>query len=167
MIDFMTYDSRPDTYLHALRVGELMMQVLTDALNRTLQHDISKTRPPELEVFDRVTPQLKELEYGTEEYAEALRDMGPALQHHYKANRHHPEYFTDGVSGMTLVDLIEMLADWKAATERMESGSLLKSLPIQRDRFQLSDVDLYDILINTAQYYGYITNENARELRKI
>ena len=44
-----------------------------------------------------------------------------------------------GVNDMTLVDLVEMLADWKAATERHDDGDLAKSLEIQRERFGLSD----------------------------
>jgi hypothetical protein len=59
--------------------------------------------------------------------------MGDGLKHHYSHNRHHPEFFgEDGVDGMTLVDLIEMLADWKAATERHDDGDLAKSLEIHR-----------------------------------
>jgi hypothetical protein len=56
---------------------------------------------------------------------------------------------------MTLVDLIEMLADWKAATERHDDGDLARSLDIQRDRFGLSD-QLADILRNTAHHFGWI-----------
>ena len=33
-------------------------------------------------------------------------------------NRHHPEYYEDGIAGMTLVDLEEMLSDWEAASHR-------------------------------------------------
>jgi hypothetical protein len=55
------------------------------------------------------------------------------LKHHYAYNRHHQEFFgEDGVDGMTLVDLIEMLPDWKAATERHDDGDLAKSLEIHR-----------------------------------
>jgi hypothetical protein len=44
--------------------------------------------------------------------------MKPAIQHHYKANSHHPEFYDNGVEGMSLFDVLEMLLDWKAATER-------------------------------------------------
>jgi hypothetical protein len=56
---------------------------------------------------------------------------------------------------MTLVDVIEMLADWKAATERHEDGDLAKSLEIQRERFGLSD-QLVAILRNTAEQFRWI-----------
>jgi hypothetical protein len=59
--------------------------------------------------------------------------MGDGLMHHDAHNRHHPEFFgEDGVDGMTLVDVIEMLADWKAASERHDDGDLAKSLEIDR-----------------------------------
>lgn len=149
------YDSAGDTLKHALRVGELMGQPITELVERSVQHDHSKTEDPEKETFDRVTPQLKTLTYGSDEYKAALADMGPALAHHYSANRHHPEHFTDGVTGMTLVDLVEMLADWKAATERHADGDLAKSLEIQRERFGISD-QLLRILANTAAFYGWL-----------
>jgi hypothetical protein len=81
--------------------------------------------------------------------------MGDGLRHHYDHNRHHPEHFSDGVNGMTLVDLIEMLADWKAATERHADGNLGKSLVIQQSRFNLS-AQLADILWNTATDAGWL-----------
>jgi hypothetical protein len=56
---------------------------------------------------------------------------------------------------MTLVDLIEMLADWKAATERHEDGSLVRSLAHQTGRFGLS-AQLVDILTNTARHFGWL-----------
>jgi hypothetical protein len=81
--------------------------------------------------------------------------MGEALAHHYANNRHHPEFHGYGLNGMTLVDLIEMLADWKAATERHENGDLFKSLLINQERFKMSG-QLFDILTNTARTYGWL-----------
>lgn len=149
------YDSAADTLKHSLRVGELMGQPIKELVDRSVQHDRSKTEVPEKETFDRVTPQLKALTYGSDEYKAALADMGPALAHHYSANRHHPEHFTGGVNNMTLVDLVEMLADWKAATERHADGDLAKSLEIQRERFGMSD-QLLQVLANTACFYGWL-----------
>jgi len=83
--------------------------------------------------------------------------MQVALDHHYANNRHHPEYFDNGVNGMTLVDLIEMLADWKAAGERHADGSLDRSLIIQKERFDISD-QLNDILTNTAREIGWLSS---------
>lgn len=157
----MTYDSRPDTLKHSQRVGELMIQLTKEVLDRSTCHDRSKTLPPEVEVFDRVTPRLKASTYGSDEYKGFLADMGEGLAHHYAHNAHHPEHFENGVNDMTLVDLIEMLADWKAATERHEDGDLCKSLVIQRERFGLAD-QLVSILRNTAAHFGWLPSERPR-----
>jgi hypothetical protein len=122
------YDSTADTLKHALRVGELMSQLITELIGRSLRHDRSKTEDPELAVFNEFTPKLRDSTYGSEEYKGYLASMKVGLDHHYASNRHHPEHFEDGVGGMTLVDLIEMLADWRAATERHADGSLDKRL---------------------------------------
>lgn len=49
---------------------------------------------------------------------------------------------------MNLVDLIEMLCDWVAATKRHEDGDILKSLEINQKRFGYSD-EFKNILKNT------------------
>lgn len=64
---------------------------------------------------------------------------------------HKPEH---GVSGMDLFDLVEMFFDWKAATERMSSGDIHKSIDINTKRFNLSP-QLVRILRNTATRLGY------------
>ena len=150
-----TYDSRPATLFHSQRVGELMIQVIKEALDRSTFHDRSKTESPEVEVFDEFTPKLKASTYGSDKYKGYLAAMGEGLKHHYEANRHHPEHFPNGQNDMTLVDLIEVLADWKAATERHDDGDLAKSLEIQRERFGLSD-QLVAILRNTVEHFGWL-----------
>jgi hypothetical protein len=153
------YDSTADTLAHSARVGELMRELIAELTERSTTHDLSKTREPELSVFNEFTPKLKTSTYGSDEYKSYLVAMGAALRHHYAVNRHHPEHFGDeGINGMTLVDLIEMLADWKAATERHDDGSLARSLEIQRDRFGISD-QLLRILHNTALRYGWLPTE--------
>lgn len=149
------YDSSLDTLRHSRRVDELLLQVLTDVQKRVTKHDASKLEDPEKEMFDRVTPQLRTLTYGSAEYKAQLVEMGEGLKHHYVMNRHHPEHFAEGVAGMTLTDLIEMLADWKAATERHEDGDLRKSLAIQEERFDIPPT-LAKILENTAEEMGWL-----------
>lgn len=154
----MTYDSRADTLFHSQRVSELMIQMVKEALDRSTCHDRSKTEPPEVEAFDEFTPKLATSKYGSDEYKEQLAAMRPALEHHYAVNRHHPEYFVDGVNDMTLIDLIEMLADWKAATERTKDGDLVRSLEINRERFGLTE-QLRGVLWNTAKHFGWIKSD--------
>ncbi len=56
---------------------------------------------------------------------------------------------------MNLIDIFEMLADWKAATERHDDGSLGRSLTIQASRFNISP-QLQSILYNTARDLGWL-----------
>jgi hypothetical protein len=149
------YDSTADTLKHAQRVGELMTQPIRELVDRSVCHDRSKTEDPELAVFNEYTPKLRDSTYGSEKYNGYLAEMQVGLAHHYAGNRHHPEHFEQGIAGMTLVDLIEMLADWRAATERHADGSLVSSLVIQRDRFGISD-QLDQILWNTARHFGWL-----------
>jgi broad specificity phosphatase PhoE len=145
----MTYDSRLDTYEHIEQVRERLFRISTRLCRRGREHDRSKLKEPELSVFNRVTPRLRELEYGSDEYKAQLADMGEALKHHYAHNSHHPEHHPDGVSGMDLLDLTEMLCDWAAAVLRHADGDLRESIEMNQERFGYSD-DLKAILLNTV-----------------
>lgn len=149
------YDSREDTLRHISRVRELLGMCVSNLECRANYHDDSKLKSPEKEIFDQVTPRLKGLTYGSDEYKAQLKEMGVALEHHYKHNSHHPEHHTDGVKGMTLLDLLECLIDWKAATERHADGSLCRSLEINQARFKI-DEQLAMILHNTAVELGIL-----------
>ena len=154
------YDSRTDTQNH---IG--MVKVITEALsselyNRGIIHDESKLSDPEKETFDRVTPLLKSLTYGSGDYKAALESMGDALEHHYKNNRHHPEHFKRGISGMNIVDLVEMFCDWCAATERHDDGSIGRSISQQARRFEFGPV-LANIFLNTATDFNIGKNHES------
>lgn len=149
------YDSRPDTINHINRVRELLYIAQNKLESRGFNHDLSKLKTPEKEVFDAVTPKLKGLTYGSDEYKASLAEMGVALKHHYAHNTHHPEYWTNGVDEMSLLDVLEMLCDWKAATERHADGSLEKSLVHNKTRFKISD-QLASIMHNTAREMGWL-----------
>jgi hypothetical protein len=155
----MSFDSTPDTLRHSLRVAELMGELIKELLDRSIRHDLSKTREPERVVYDDVVPRLRAAAYGSPEYQTLVDAMGEGLRHHYAHNRHHPEHFPDGVNGMTLVDLVEMLADWKAATERTSPlGDLADSLPVNAERFAIAP-QLMEILENTARHFGWLAAE--------
>jgi len=133
--------------------------LISDLKIRAQVHDASKLQPFEKSFFDEFTPRLKALTYGSPEYVACLAAMKPGLEHHYQNNRHHPEHHADGIRGMTLLDLVEMLCDWKAATERHADGSLAKSLVHNRGRFAYSS-ELQQIFENTAREFGWIVDPN-------
>lgn len=149
------YDSEPDTLAHIEQVGVFLAKVRGELLFRQKVHDLSKLEEPEKSVFDEMTPKLKGSTYGSHEYKGFLAVMKTALDHHYAHNSHHPEHYPDGIRGMCLLDVIEMLADWKAATMRHADGDLAKSIEINQKRFGYSD-ELKDILTNTARRMGWL-----------
>ncbi len=132
------------------------IRMFTDKLTqRGVDHDKPKLEPPELDIFTQYTPMLVELQYGSEEYHECIKNMNVALEHHYANCRHHPEHFANGINDMDLIDLVEMFCDWKAATLRQNNGNLLKSIDINAERFGY-DEQLKQIFINTARIFDDI-----------
>jgi hypothetical protein len=143
------YDSRPDTYEHIAEVRGLLLNAATDLLQRAHVHDASRLVPPEVGVFDLVTQELRDLTYGSEEYKASLARMGKALAHHYEANSHHPEHHEAGIRSMGLLDLLEMLCDWIAATRRHADGDIYRSIEINAERFGYGD-EIKRLLLNTV-----------------
>lgn len=150
----MPEDSRPDTWKHIHTLQGFIFEFVGELLERARNHDLSKLEEPERELFDENTPRLAKLEYGSPEYQQALDDLRPALEHHYAKNDHHPEHHPNGVDDMTLIDIIEMFCDWKAATERMHDGNIRKSLEVNKKRFNISD-QLNRIFENTVRRLGW------------
>ena len=198
------HDSRDDTLAHIHRVCELLARCRDNLIARSEVHDASKLEEPEKSAFDRLKAlSLSGMAYGSEEYRACLRAEKPAIQHHYKANSHHPEFhprppttptcimlraaademeatakaavgsaetqeinalldlakfdratadqLESEVNGMSLFDVLEMLMDWKAATERMkDGGDIHRSLEINTERFKISP-QLASILANTIR----------------
>jgi len=143
--------AREQTLEHIFRVRELLNAVRCEIMQREADHDASKMLSPEVETFDIYTEKLKDCTYGSDEYKQYLAEMKPALDHHYEHNRHHPEWHSQGIDGMNLIDIMEMLADWKAAGERHANGSIARSLEVNKERFGLSD-QLVKILANTVEH---------------
>lgn len=143
-------DSTQETEAHIHRVNELLEGPIDSLIERGHVHDDSKLNSPEKECFDEVTGALKELTYGSDEYRAQLTKLKPALDHHYAANSHHPEHYENGVDGMSLLDLLEMLCDWKAAGERHTNGSIQRSLELNKERFKIGE-QLQNVLTNTAK----------------
>lgn len=145
------------TITHISRVRQLMDLVVGDMNYRSLMHDWTKLDEPEKTAFDNAT-NLSSLPYPSPEYDEAKAALGEALQHHYANNRHHPEHWKNGIDDMSLLDITEMLCDWKAATERMKDGDFAKSMAHNKERFKIGD-QLYKIMCKTAQDLGYLPLE--------
>jgi len=151
----MEYDSKGDTLEHIQKVASLLLDVTHRLMSRAKFHDASKLEEPEKPYFDKWTPKLSGVTYGSDEYREMLAAMKPAIDHHQATNRHHPEcYGPENVSGMDLIDIVEMICDWKAATERHNDGDIRRSLEINTERFNLSP-SVTRLLENTINSMGW------------
>lgn len=195
-------DQRPETYKHIQKVQHYLNRVAMYLIRSGEMHDQSKLEPPEQELFDKWTPKLAGMTYGSDEYKAALAALKPALDHHYAVNRHHPEHFDTyecqicgifysradappvgypdsdyrwcftchsgkypgffetalvkhhGIKQMNLLDIIEMLCDWKAASERHSDGDIVESIEKNQERFGYSD-ELKVMFLNTAKALGW------------
>lgn len=140
-----------ETVQHIQEVRFLLSKAITEILDRQQVHDTCKLQPPEVDVFVEYTPKLRDTTYGSDEYRRYLTEMKPALDHHYEVNRHHPEHWPRGIRDMSLIDLLEMICDWKAATMRHADGDIYRSIENNQKRFGYSN-ELADILRNTADF---------------
>ena len=146
----MKYDSKNDTLAHIEKVQEFIGRFNSTLTQRGITHDSSKLSEEEKPYFDIYTPKLKTCTYGSDEYKTYLKELNIALRHHYSNNSHHPEFHKNGISDMSLVDIVEMLCDWKSATLRHNDGDLIKSIEISQSRFNYSD-ELKSIMLNEAK----------------
>ena len=151
----MSYDSKSDTLEHIMNVNRLLHSVVRVLLVRADTHDESKLGEIEKPTFDLLTPRLSAVTYGSHEYKQMLEDMRPVIEHHNRVNRHHPEHHKNGINDMTLIDIVEMLCDWKAASMRHEDGDIFKSIEVNRVRHELSD-QLASIFKNTIKTLGWL-----------
>ena len=150
MSDAPVSDSAPDTLDHIGKVGANLAQVVAELSRRIGLHDASKLLPPEKATYDRVRPLLDAAEYGSDDYHAATKLLGPAFEHHCEVNRHHPEHFDNGVNGMTLIDVVEMLCDWHGAAQRRPNGHVSGGLQHNIEKYGI-DPQLASIIQNTVE----------------
>lgn len=137
--------------VHAREVAKRLNCIANELTIRGVNHDRSKFSPEEYSSFVDQTIKLKDLVYGSDEYRVELEKIRPAIEHHYRCNRHHPKHFANGIRGMNLIDVVEMLCDWHASILRQKDGDIQKSIDIDQKRFGFSD-DLKQIFLNTVEF---------------
>jgi len=151
-------ESKLETIAHIELVRKYIKVVVDKLIQRGINHDKTKLESPEAEGFAKVNERLKTLTYGTPEYDENLKELQTTLDHHYAKNKHHPEHYKNGINDMTLIDILEMMADWKASTYRQHDGNLLQSLDKNAKRYNISP-QLLKILKNTAVLFDETDTE--------
>ena len=105
-------------------------------------HDISKLSLEEFRGFVEVNQIARQYPFGSKEYKESLKDNN-VINLHFSRNSHHPEFYPNGIDDMSLLDIIEMVCDWKAASETYGQTSFTDALAIQADRFKINKEQWY------------------------
>ena len=141
-----------ETLKHIQKVRENIFKMILELEQRMLLHDRSKLESPEREIFGEHYEELGKVEYGSPEYTTLLEKVKPAIDHHYSKNSHHPEFYKNGINDMNLVDVLEMLMDWLAATERNKNGNIRKSIEHNTGRYGMAP-QLAQIMQNTINRY--------------
>jgi len=143
-------ESKFKSLRHMETVRNYINFVIRELLTRGEEHDQTKLQSPEVEIFEEYTPKLRHCSYGSNQYKQYMKEMRVGLDHHNEHSRHHPEHHPNGIEDMDLIDLIEMICDWRAASLRHDDGNVMKSILMNQERFGYSD-ELTAILLNTAQ----------------
>jgi len=148
------YDFDSDISSHIENVKKKMMTISGSIWDRGIHHDESKLHDPEYSAYKEFTPKLADIAYQSPEYKLITHDpeFRSAIDHHKSINPHHPEYYEDGVNGMDLIDVVEMLCDWKAASERHKNASWEDGFKINCEKYNIGP-QLSKILWNTYQRY--------------
>ena len=144
------YDSTMDTINHIREVQRILSDICARLAMRGVEHDASKLTDREKPYIDEHYPRLRRMRNGTHEHQSAMKAIQPALMHHYMQNSHHPEHFDDGVSGMSLLDICEMFAEWMASARSNPDGDILRSIEVNKSRYNM-DAQLVRIFQNTVK----------------
>lgn len=152
------YDATPVIQAHIKRVQELLQEAISNLTVRAAHHDLSKFAEPEKSALDMAGPPGRVMysEGGevTPGYQQSLAVLEKMREHHYAVADHHPEHWPNGINDMSLLSILEMLCDWRAAGELYKDGNIAASLRTNRMRFNISD-QLYSILENTVKELGW------------
>ena len=139
---------------HIATVRGYMMQAVGNLQDRLLHHDDSKLVEPERSAYEGLDEALRGIAFGSDEYSQIIKThLGPALQHHYDHNDHHIEHhYGEGIKGMSLFSLLEMLADLRAVCD--EKGKPVIDLEVNQKIHGFGD-ELFQILLNTIDELGW------------
>ncbi len=128
-----------DTTRHKILVYWYIVKVCIALLERAISHDLSKYRIEEAVSFRNWTQAMKGLTYGSDEYKKVSASFAKDNWIHYSVNRHHPQYWPNGIKDMSPIDLIEMLCDWKAKTATKHGISIIDSIEINSTTFNYDE----------------------------
>lgn len=126
------------------------MDLGLNLIRRGVSHDNSKFSKDEFDKLVNITTSNSEKCFRDASVSLSEKER-KAIEHHWKSNRHHPEYFNNS-DDMTELDIIEMVCDWAARSEQYGTELLDFVQERQRNRFNFSEglyakVEMYCRLI--------------------
>jgi hypothetical protein len=152
----MTNDEQRTLYLivkHKESIAIWLAKFCAELAYRNATHDNSKYSEEEFGIQAACVDDFEKYEFNSPEELKLREKLLPGTTIHRKRNRHHPEHFENGIDGMNLIDLLEMIGDWKSASERVKGDSLRKSVPILKEKYNISP-QLLKIIENTLKDFN-------------
>ena len=122
--------------IHKTWVAYYIALVIVKLLSRAIFHDMSKLRIDEIRGFSKLTTGYGSCRYDSPEYKARHKVLSETLKLHYERNSHHPEHYNGDVTKMDIIDIAEMVCDWKAAVHYAH-GDIKESIRIQKVKYRL------------------------------
>lgn len=145
----MTFEDLPSemaalvTIERHIRTVQRFFTVITNKLNqRSMQHDLSKLNKDEFTGFVEVNQIARTHPYPSPEYTKSLKN-NKTIELHFSRNSHHPEFYPNGIEDMSFCDILEMVIDWKAASETYGNTDMETVLLTQQERFDLKEKHIW------------------------
>ena len=115
------------SYARHIRYVQLAIDEVSHELDRRgMAHDLSKMLDDEFAGFSRINAAARINKFGSPAYSEAMQREQRTIDLHFSRNRHHAEFYAEhpdalvnnrGAEGMTFLDIIEMVCDWRGAQQ--------------------------------------------------
>lgn len=144
---------------HISRVRKHINTFIQLLIRRSINHDKSKLEEPELSWWKQMDQEPR-YPYGSEEYKEKTKRWDKVFKHHYQYNRHHPEFYENGINDMTLVDIVEMMCDWLGYKQTISITEAMNVCDEQMKRYNIAN-ELRQVIFNTLlRYYSILGGFN-------
>lgn len=152
----MDFDKRLKQHKDGVKTYLEIISMLLNA--RALTHDNSKSSDEEYKYY-KMANSVNRNDFKTyEEYMDYIKPtLDKGLKHHYENNRHHPEFFDNGIDDMNLIDIMEMIADW-CISIKQNGKDLYEEIEYNFDKYNVSE-QLKKIIINTYKYIDKLIDE--------
>ena len=152
----MDFDKRLNDHIEGVKNYLKVISILLDS--RGLMHDSTKKSDEEYNYY-KMANSVNRNDFKTyEEYLDYVKPtLNKGLKHHYENNRHHPEYHKNGVDDMNLIDILEMVADWKISIEQ-NGKNVEEEIQYNFKKYNISE-QLQKIILNTYKYIDDLINE--------